>query len=191
MFISATLAVSVESGNYGRFIKIKRGEKWIGLSASLWDILHAKPLTHIGQIVYLSRKKYVEVIEYNGHRYVSFTEVSPFQGIDYKRHINFNCEEWSMLLNKLPGINKQLHCTQCKKTQVHLREDGRVKFTRLNKQQYARVVAANANVQNQMGLACTYCGDEGIGCHCHKFDCAECEPDNFCQHCEALVLEAI
>jgi hypothetical protein len=192
MYISGTLSILVDFGEFGRYIKIKRDQKWICLSSSLWDLVHAQPLTNLGQIVHLTKEKYVELIEFNGRRYVSFVQVCSYQGNEYKHYINFNDLEWSRLLNKLPEIKKQLKCKLCKRSQIQVLQSGRIKLTKLTNEQYKRVILANAQVQNQMGLACTYCGVEGCldGCHCHRYDCNVCEPDNFCRECGALMLKA-
>lgn len=108
--INSNLSVSVEDGEHEQFIKIKRGEKWICLSPSLWKIinLNLDKLRNIDQILYLTRNKRLEVINYKGKRYVSFVQESHFQGSDYKYYINFNDDEWAILLDKIPPINSKL-----------------------------------------------------------------------------------
>lgn len=197
--ISPTLTVSVEKGDYGHYIKIKRGEKWMCLAASLWQILHAIPerLRMVGETVYLTKVKYVEVIDFAARRYVSFVTVSTYQGKQYKHYINFNDDEWMMLMTKMTDINNALfgqpkQCVQCNglKTPLPVTEEKRMKKSKLSKKQLKRVLECNAETANQLGVTCTYCGCEGYmgddNCHCHRFDCKDCEPDNFCHTCKAL-----
>jgi hypothetical protein len=108
--ISTNLTVSVEDGAFGRYIQIKRDGRWICLSASLWKLVQENldKLRTIGQIVYLTKVKRMEVINYKDNRYVSFVQVSLYQGIDYKYYINFNDDEWTTLLEIIVKINNML-----------------------------------------------------------------------------------
>ena len=108
--ISSNLWVSVEDGEYGRYIKIKRGEKWLCLSASLWKIINRNldKLRDVDQVLYLTKEKRLEVISYNGRRYVSFVHKRPYQDSVYTTYTNFNDDEWAMLLEKMNSINTQL-----------------------------------------------------------------------------------
>ena len=216
--ISTNLTVSVEDVVFGRYIQIKRDGRWICLSASLWKIIHQhlEKLRTIGEVVYLTKSKRLEVINYNDRRYVSFVQVSPYQGIDYKYYINFNDDEWTTLLDIMVKINNMLFCqlprpipligdisdeptskrndfNECHgvKRPIHLTVDKRMKKTKLSKKKLATVLEYNVGVQTQLGLMCTYCGVEGYhhdDCHCHKYDCSLCEPDNFCNECLILTV---
>ena len=45
--------------------------------------------------------------------------------------------------------------------------------------------------RQSLGLTCTYCGVEGYmndECHCHRYDCNICEPDNFCSCCASMLV---
>ena len=108
--ISPNLTVSVEDGEYGLYVKIKRGEKWICLSASLWEIINRNldKLRKVDQVIFLTREKRLEVINYMGKRYVSFIHKTSYQDSEYTHYINFNDDEWSMILEKMKLINSQL-----------------------------------------------------------------------------------
>jgi len=69
--------------------------------------------------------------------------------------------------------------------------DKQMKNTKLSKKRLATVLENNIGVQNQLGILCAYCGVEGYysdDCHCHKYDCSLCEPDNFCKVCLTLTV---
>ena len=88
---------------------------------------------------------------------------------------------------------KRIDCDECHgvKTPIHLTVDKQMKKTKLSKRKLASVLEYNVGVQNQLGLMCTYCGVEGYvndDCHCHKYDCSLCEPDNFCNECLTLTV---
>ena len=197
--ISSNLWVSVEDGEYGRYIKIKRGEKWLCLSASLWKIINRNldKLRDVGQVLYLTKEKRLEVISYNGRRYVSFVHKRPYQDSVYTTYTNFNDDEWAMLLEKMNSINTMLNdamdCNVCQnlKRPIYVTKDNRMAGTKLTKEQLEDIQEYNIGVQNQLGLTCTYCGVEGYmndECHCHRYDCNICEPDNFCSCCASMLV---
>ena len=109
--ISHNLSVSVEKGDYGLYIKIQRGEKWISLSASLWSIINRNldKLRNVDQVLYLTKEKRVEVINFMDRRYVSFVHKKCYQDLEFTYYINFNDDEWTMLLQKINSINSQLN----------------------------------------------------------------------------------
>ena len=111
--ISPTLTVSVEQGEYGPFIKIKRNEKWISLSASLWDIINCNlpKLRNVNHVLYLTKEKRLEVISFKDKRYVSFIHKTTHQGSDYMQYINFNDDEWTVLLQHIDALNNSLKST--------------------------------------------------------------------------------
>ena len=198
--ISFNLTVSAEVGEYGSFIRIKRDRRWMRLSASLWKIIHKnlQKLRNNGYVLHLTKVKRVKVITIKDKRYVSFVQISYHKDKEYNHYINFNDDEWATLLDKMPKINNKLfseeECKECFgiKTPVHVYMDKRMKRTKLAKKKLTTVLSHNAKLQNQLGLTCTYCGCEGYmqteDCHCHRFDCQHCEPDNFCSNCTSLAV---
>ena len=108
--INSNLSVSVEDGEHGPYIKITRGERWLCLSASLWYIINRNldNLRNVDHVLYLTKEKRLEVINYKDKRYVSFVHKRPHQDSTYTHYINFNDDEWSTLLEKMNSINSQL-----------------------------------------------------------------------------------
>ncbi len=190
--INSTLAISVEKGDYGRYVKIQRNKRWIALSASLWVIINDKmdKLRTVGFVLHLTKAKRLEVIDFQQRRFVSFIEHKP--GSDFKSFINFNDEEWTSLQSKMVNINAALiECDVCHnlKTPITVLDDKRTAETKLSKKKIAKLLEYNLTVQNQMGMMCLYCGQEMLDdCHCHEFDCCVCEPQNFCPKCYGLTV---
>ena len=190
--INATLKITVEKGDYGRYVKVQRKQRWIALSASLWNIIHNKMdnLCKDGYVLYLTKTKRLEVISYANQRYVSLVEHKP--GSDFKSFINFNDEEWSCLQAKMGNICAALiDCDACNnlKRPINVLKNKRTAETKLKPKKVAKLQEYNLTVQNQLGMMCLYCGAEmHDDCHCHAFDCEICEPHNFCEKCHALTV---
>ena len=189
--LSDTLKVSVQKGDYGRFIKVFRKDRWIGLSPSLWRRIddNKKRLRHVGYVQYLTKVKRLECVAFNDERYVTLVEHKPDS--EYKNFINFNDKEWDSLLNQMESIkNALVDCTECqnlKRPLVVDKETKRMGETSLPQWKVRQIEEYNVTVQNQEGIVCLYCGDEiRDGCHCHKYDCKICEPQNFCFECDSM-----
>ena len=70
-------------------------------------------------------------------------------------------------------------------------KDGRMKDTALNPTAFQFVKDNNNDAANQLEIMCEYCGIyHGMGdlCHCHKYDCKDCEPNNFCKKCDQITV---
>ena len=195
--ISSNLTVSVQKGDYGLYIRIQRKNRWMCLAESLWKIILAnvQKLQTIGQVLHLTKIKRLEVINYMDKRYVSF--VQQRLGFNFKSYINFNDSEWATLMEAIPAINTVLNdamdCNVCQnlKRPIYVTKDNRMADTKLTKEQLEDIQEYNIGVQNQLGLTCTYCGVEGYmndECHCHRYDCNICEPDNFCSCCASMLV---
>ena len=116
---------------------------------------------------------------------------------NFKSYINFNDSEWATLMEAIPAINTVLNdamdCNVCQnlKRPIYVTKDNRMADTKLTKEQLEDIQEYNIGVQNQLGLTCTYCGVEGYmndDCHCHRYDCRICEPDNFCTKCHKMIV---
>ena len=96
------LTVSVEVGEYGSFIKIKRDRKWMCLSASLSKIIYKnlQKLRNNGYVLHLTKAKRLEVITFKDKRYANFVQISHYQEKEYKYFINFNDDEWGNSLGE-------------------------------------------------------------------------------------------
>lgn len=191
--INSTLTITVLKGDFGRYVKIQRKNRWIALSASLWKIVGEKMdnLRKTGFVLYLTKAKRLEVINFEEKRYVSLVEQKP--GSDFKSYINFNDEEWTSLQAKMGDISAALiECDVCqnlKRPVVLLKDSKRVTESKLSKKKIAKIQEYNLTVQNQMGMRCQYCGQEMLDdCHCHAYDCYICEPQNFCSKCYSLTV---
>ena len=195
--ISSNLTVSVQKGDYGLYIRIQRKNRWMCLAESLWKIILAnvQKLQTIGKVLHLTKIKRLEVINYMDKRDVSFVQ----QRLDsnFKSYINFNDSEWATLMEAIPAINTVLNdamdCNVCQnlKRPIYVTKDNRMADTKLTKEQLEDIQEYNIGVQNQLGLTCTYCGVEGYmndECHCHRYDCNICEPDNFCTKCHNMIV---
>ena len=156
--------------------------------------MNLQKLRNNGYVLKLTKVKRLEVITFMDKRYVSFVQISYHKDNEYKRYSNFNDDEWATLLDEMQNINKLFGEEECFgiKTSIYLEMDKRMKRSKLTKTQLATVLSHNAKVQNQLGLTCTYCGSEGYmqtdDCHCHRFDCQHCDPDNFCSKCTSLTV---
>ena len=91
-----------------------------------------------------------------------------------------------------PDVLKELpKCfTKQKKKLIH----GRLLETKLSPQQLRDVQENNETAYNQLAYCCEYCGiqyDYEGTCYCHRYNCRECEPDNFCKHCGDVMIESL
>lgn len=98
-----------------------------------------------------------------------------------------NEKEWDIFKDILPNIAKHLpKCAVCKdkKVKTALFND-KMMPTKLTPEQLEDVKENNKTAYNQLAGQCEYCGDNYSydKCHCHSYNCRECEPANFCQQC--------
>ena len=182
--ISDTLKFSVENGYYGPFIRLSRGERWIRFSSALWKLIlkNIHLLESDNFNLSLTKEKEINVILLNNKRYVSFHHIYKKDDKVKDIYINLNEEEWSNFKNMLPL------CHDVQKVQLF---DNCMEPTRLTPKQLRDVKENNETAYNQLAYQCEYCGnsyDYGI-CHCHRYNCQECEPLNFCRYCDSLVVE--
>ena len=191
--INDGLSITVQKGDFGRYIKIQRPKRWISLAASLWKIICERKdmLKTPGNVLYLTKAKRLEVILYNDYRYVSLIEQQP--GSEFISRINFKDDEWKGLFSMKGNINAALvECEVChnmKSPLVLPKDSNRVVETKLSRKRKAKLEEYNLTVENQMGIMCLYCGQETQDdCHCHAFDCFICEPDNFCSKCYNIIV---
>lgn len=165
----------------------------------------------------LTGNKDVNTIEFNGSRYVNFHTTYKKDGDVYDSYINLNDEEWDEFLKAahemdkiIPVLNVQ-PCVECYMQKKVIRvstNGGRMHPTTLSAEVLDVVRNTNleahkqqvkddeAGVNNVQLFQCEYCGDykfpiEGVKCHCHGYNCRECEPLNFCVTCGALKVMGI
>lgn len=186
-------------------------QAWKGIRRNIdainTGLLHRKPT-----LVKLSEEKEINVIEYADKHFVSFSQKSNKNGKTYLTFINLNTSEWSAFLFALPAIDKvqegynapdttveanrkerkeKSNCSLCKgmMSAVTTFNDQMKKATKLKMKDYIDVQKTNETAYNQMAYLCTYCGSPIYeDCHCHRFDCKDCEPNNFCDKCDEIIV---
>lgn len=186
---------------------------WNGMCRNV-DAINNYLLHQMESKIDLTKDKEVKIVKFLDKYYVSFVQTSKHNGKMYTNYINFNTSEWSALLYSLPGItgtlqgqdvpntlipekevktrDKQSNCSLCKGkmnaviTYKHLMH----KKTKLKDEDYKNVQDSNETAYNQMAYLCPYCGTSICDecCHCHRFDCRQCEPANFCEKCEEIIV---
>lgn len=194
--ISSTLTCAVEDGQYGRFLRLSRGIlRWIVLSVAQFENIvdNKQQMGTEDYCLKLSDEKQVKVILFKEKRYVSFHSTT---SKTYDTYVNMNEEEWDMFKRLMPDITEAMQkCSLCKGEKVKRKlYDGSMLKTKLSPQQLADVEENNETAYNQLAYQCTYCGqsfDYEDTCHCHRYNCRECEPDNFCKQCGDVTVVSV
>lgn len=193
---------------YGTCVKVQRGLLWIAFSEYQWRRIreHVPRLMTADYSLKLSECKYVvnKLFPVNDVRYICFSKTyKNKEGALSDAYINFNPEEWQSFLNQLFEMDKIFtpkklkSCPDCKRYPVTIHEvTKRTQNTRLDAEALQAVKDNNDATYNQEAHKCTYCGRhdmscDGELCHCHKYNCRECEKDSFCKTCRALEVEVI
>ena len=130
----------------------------------------------------LTEEKEINTFMFNDKRYISFHQIYKKDGQVKDNYINLNEEEWKQFKIMLPICHEV-----CKVTLV----DCSMVSTQLTPEELKDVKENNETAYNQLAYQCEYCGkqyDYGV-CHCHLYNCRECEPANFCRHCDSLTVE--
>ena len=194
-------------GPFGTCVKLTRGKRFIAFSTNVWQRLrkHVPMLRTPNYNVKLTEAKEVTVIPFSdGLQYVSFHHTYKRDDQAFSSYINLNAEEWSCFLTALDMIDKAIApqpqeivpCPSCclMKTVVPV-VDGRVRETILTPERLQEVRENNNIAYNQEMHQCEYCGGYShrieSGCHCHRYDCRECEPNNFCTTCGSVNIFAV
>ena len=194
-------------GRYGTCIKLTRGKRFIAFSTNVWLKLrkHVPMMKTSGYNVKLTEAKEVNVITFTDDaQYVSFHHTYKRDDDTYSSYINLNSEEWSCFLAALDKIDAVIpprpqdiiKCPDCclMKTVVPVCL-GRMQSTTLTIEKQNDVQENNNNAHNQEMYQCPYCGDYSYrlesGCHCHQYNCRECEPSNFCKTCGSITILAV
>lgn len=182
----------VESGDYnGPIIRLMRGTRWIAFSHNQWRMIVKQDIDKEVDLK-LSEGKDMKAIAFNDKRYISFHRIYRANQCIYDTYINLNKEEWELLMQINPAIMMELPkcCTKQKKKLIR----GRMLETKLSPEHLKDVKESNEEAYNQLAYCCEYCGvqfDYEGTCHCHRYNCRECEPDNFCKHCGDVTVESI
>ena len=187
--ISDNLTLTKEKGEFGDYVRLTRQyenySRWFNLTSLMWKKLRLNAY-HIPSKDFhlrLSDDKEMNFIEYEGKNYVSFKATRKVGDSVYHNYLNLNFNEWTTLMNIMPQV-KMCHTQE----QVQLKDE-RVKDTLLKPTALQLVRSNNSETQNQLGLLCEYCGGSYYNaCHCHKYNCKDCEPENFCGECGELTI---
>ena len=173
------------------------------MSPNVWKTLrkHIPKMRTEGYCVELTKTKDVSVKECFGMLYVSFHTTFIKDDTTVHTYINLNGEEWGKVLMALDDIDtiikpaKILPCMECRAQckKVHVTALKRMQDTILTPEMLATVVDSNDIAYDARMQRCTFCGgyeDDDVNecCHCHKYTCRKCEPDNFCTVCGANII---
>ena len=206
--LGRNLWISLElEGKYGTCIKLTRGKRFIAFSINVWLKLrrHVPMMKTPSYNVKLTEAKEVTVITFTDDvQYVSFHHTYKRDDDVYSSYINLNGEEWSCFLSALDKIDAVIPpqpqdiipCPDCKllKTVIPVCL-GRIQPTILTMEKQQEVQENNNNAHNQEMYQCEYCGGycyrSESGCHCHQYNCRECEPNNFCATCGGIKILAV
>ena len=201
------LEVKVD-GRFGTCIKLQRGKRFFARSVAQWLLFrsHVPLFSTKDYTVKLSERKQVanRELELNKTCYVSFSQIYMKEGRPLTSYINFKPFEWQEFIAQLhimdsifpPSVLKP--CPDCPANIIFAEVDaasGRLKETRLSAEQLQAVHDNNDIAYNQLVHCCTYCGGSDMSydesCHCHRYDCRECESENFCKTCGKCRIFAI
>ena len=187
-------------------MKLTRGKRFIAFSTNVWQRFrrHVPMLKTPNYNVKLTEAKEVTVISFTDDaQYVSFHHTYKRDNETFSSYINLNGEEWSCFLTALdmidaaiPPTQQLIPCPNCclMKTVVPV-VNGRVRETILTPERLEEVRENNNIASNQERYQCEYCGGYSYqiesGCHCHRYDCRECEPNNFCTTCGSVQIFAV
>ena len=85
-------------------------------------------------------------------------------------------------------------CKTCNDIKINKQlTDGKMLETKLSAKALENVKEKNQYAYNQLAYLREYCGDsfEYNTCHCHRYDCTDCESDNFCTKCNELLVVSV
>lgn len=207
MPLGRNLWISFEpDGKYGPCVKITRDKRFIAFSVNVWRKLrrHIPKLKTQGYHVKLTEAKEVTVVIFTDDaQYVRFHNKYKRDDDVYSSYINLNDEEWSCFLAALDKIDVAIPppediipCPDCCLMKTVLPVCfGRMKPTMLSIERQKEVQENNKVAHNQEMYQCEYCGGYSYqmesGCHCHQYNCRECEPNNFCVTCGSVKIFAV
>ena len=194
------LKITVENGlSKSIFVRLSRGQRWFVLSNTQWNkvVSNFDGLETPKRVLTLTGEKEVTMTEYEGKQYVTFHQTTKQGQLIFDTYINLNTEEWRDFKRIVPDISKALApCSTCNKEKVKrkLFAGDRMLETMLTPGQLVDVKENNETAYNQLAYQCEYCAkswDYSGTCHCHRFNCPDCEPGNFCDECHDITVEKL
>ena len=189
--LSCDTKVTYERNTFGPRIKFEREKTFFGLSRRCWNRFRANVplLLKPDHIVHVAPYKRVYYKTFNGETFICFEQDWKSQeGVWKKSWINLNLWEWDKFMKSLGEIDKAFGYCPTTKTCYNC-NDVRTLLTAIPEPQCKIGLDEQANVlfSNTVGiepLRCELCGDDvEIECHCHKFTCRDCSPENYCNGC--------
>ena len=114
--LSDKALVTVEVGDYGKFVRIKKNTKNIVFSEKAWRFVNSNvPMITISVAaesdygLTISTTKELKLSFYRGQTFLSFQEKWGAEK-EYVRYVNLTTNEWMQLVDALPLINQLLAC---------------------------------------------------------------------------------
>ena len=188
--VTDDLKFSLENGPFGNFYRIRRGSKWFAISEPQWwqIVDNKKQIVKNGNVLTLTKRKHIRTEKFQETFIAMHHTFKRDDGTIFDACLVITPAEFGMLLHESTNIANCLKCkNEVKACQLI---DGRMKKTELSSEKLLAVELNNDNAENQLGMQCTYCGSQWeIGvCHCHEYNCIDCEPKNFCEQCNRLTV---
>ena len=113
--VSDSVVVEVNAGEFGKYVKLHRGQKWINLSEKCWRFIKSNARWIDNSVkeesdysLAITSGKEVRVSMYNNRRYVVFCEKFFKDGEELTKHVNLDEYEWKALKLRFGDINALL-----------------------------------------------------------------------------------
>ena len=190
--LSPTLTLEYDVREYGPSFKFSRGRKFMALNENLWLCFRAcvPKLRTLGYSYKFTGGKKVVVTDYQGMQYVSLQQqFTGDDGLTHTARININEPEWDAFIDQLHKFDRKIapvgvkKCPMCSSTKQLLKTRKHV-HEPIDDDERKEVIAWNLQIENQLGIRCEDCGHNVYGeCHCHEFDCRQCNDQLFCPSC--------
>ena len=105
--LSVNLKLTVEEGDYGPFVRLTRGKKWIVFSPKLWEKIQTNVyhLLDTNFELRLTNEKEVKAVVFKDRRYVSFHCIQKWKDNVYDTYINLNEDEWASFMEAMAKIS--------------------------------------------------------------------------------------
>ena len=114
--VGKDLIVKFEVGEYGKFVRFQKKDKWINLSPKAWNFL----VNNISMLsktfdegcdygVQLTEAKSVKVGQFKGQTYLTLRQETRVGDVTHESYINMNKEEWEIFLFSLPLFDKLIN----------------------------------------------------------------------------------
>ena len=113
--ITNDLKLHVEVGQYGKYVKLFRNEKWISISENSWkfiknnaELINQSMQNDSDYSLTLTTNKSIQVGMFLNCSYLSFCEKYSIEGEERCNYINLNDNEWQHFWLVIPNVNQVL-----------------------------------------------------------------------------------